>query len=500
MSGVDADFHIRSQAHFLRMIALMRELERNDPLVGQGVRRLSANVNVGQMVVQPMTGNDKVDDILRDKWRRRGEDPELCDASGKLGFSDQADLAFERVIVDGDILVVPKPTGQALHLEAHRCLTPTHSKVDRGTCGIKVDRNGRPQTYYITSQAKNPHASILVNDVKPLAAFNSDGWANVFHCYRPQRFSLTRGITSLAPTAASAAKRDDLEFATLLKAQVSACVTFIENFDSNEQAARTLAHRNGTGLGPITATGTDAEDYEPDTVGLEPGRIVRGQLGRKLEMHTPRLPDEGYFKLGESLVRYLALNLDLPAIVLMLDASDTTFSSYRHVLDQARMAYRKIQQWFAACYHRNIYRNAVRLWVQEDKRLAAYVSEEGPASLRQSNIFRHAWNPVGYEYIDPVKDAQRWLIERYSGAISDTRFFGGRGQDAKVELAEVVKNREYSIHLAIEAAQRIEEATGVAVDWQYFAPIASKNGMALQLIDSEQGNDADDKPEKANNA
>ncbi len=55
-------------------------------------------------------------------------------------------------------------------------------------------------------------------------------WPNVIHLYRPDRLSVTRGITALAAPADTAGMMDDLAFAQLVKAQVASCYTFLHEY------------------------------------------------------------------------------------------------------------------------------------------------------------------------------------------------------------------------------------------------------------------------------
>ena len=48
------------------------------------------------------------------------------------------------------------------------------------------------------------------------------------------------------------------------------------------------------------------------------------------------------------LVGILAVNLDLPLCVFLLDASDTNYNGFRDTIDQARQRWREIPSWMTA--------------------------------------------------------------------------------------------------------------------------------------------------------
>ena len=358
--GADGNYHLSDQNSFLRMVAFVRMMEANDPVVGSAGQRLMANVNVGQMTPSPDTTSDTVDEHIKGLWTEYAADPEQCDAQRRMNYESQADVALVRTVFDGDILAVPEPDGSVLHMEAHRCQTPHRSRIDRGVCGIQSNGK-RPDVYYLSGQS-HPYGHVVkVSDVEPIKAYDTQGWKQVYHVFRPERFTLSRGITSLAPCGTAASRRDDNEFAALLKSQIASCVTYIEQVLDPQVMAQLM----GSGykqddLAQPTFLQKDDAGFEMRTAQIHAGRVLSPRFGHKLEMQSPNVPGEGFFDLNYLMIQYLSMNLDLPLIVLLLDARDANFSSYRNVLDQARMSFGKIQRWFAAAYHRPRFRHFVR--------------------------------------------------------------------------------------------------------------------------------------------
>lgn len=484
--GADMDYHIQNQHDYLQMIAFIRALENNDPVVAAAGQRLMYNVNVGQMTPTPQTGDEKVNEHLRGIWDEFTADPDLCDQTGRMTFETMADVAFLRTIFDGDVLPVPDGSGAILNLESHRCQTPMRGRLDRGVCGVRTDGK-RPTDYFLTMKNTGFNRQVKVTDVRPLKARNEEGWLNVFHVMRPRFFTLNRGVSSLHAVGSAAARRDDLEFATILKAQVASCVTFIEEIDKPELFKKALQGAGSLQSLPSTFEETDLAGNEVSTVQMHAGRHVRAAIGRKLRMDSPDIPSDGQLQLNMLLIQYIATCVDLPLIVLLLDASDATFSSYRNVLDQARLAFGKHHQWFSAQYHRRVYRNLVRVRLQTDSFLRGFVNANKTLDLRRNVVFKHRWNSAAYKYQHPVDDAMGDILLLSNSMMSFEQYARQRyGLGAEQLLSQVIGGNETGVRLAIEAAARIKSGTGVEVPWQYFFSVPNRSGFNLQLVEQNE--------------
>jgi capsid protein len=484
--GADADYHIQSQNDYLRMIAFVRMMERNDPIISSAKRRLRDNVNVGQMTPNPLTDSKDLNEHLKGKWLEYASNKDKFDAMGRFNFEAAADISYVRVIFDGDILPVPEgDSGMIMHLEAHRCQTPHFSKVNRGACGVLTDEKGRPDTYFLTRGSIGYGRVVRVQDVEPVKAYNRDGWPNVFHCYQPDRFSLSRGITSLAPCGTVANRRDDLEFAHILQAQISSCITLVEEM-TDAALVKWLSEHGMMPDQPLQDTFASKDDagYELRTAALHPGRVLQPRPGYSLKVNPSTQVNSGMMQLNDTLIEYLAMCLDLPSIVLRLDAKNANFSQFRNVLDQARATYGKHQRWFSSMYHAPIYRNWIRCNVQKDKMLRDYVVKEKVLSLHDSMILRHEWNSIGWKYPHPVDDANGDLITLSNSMQDLERYARSRyGISAEEHVKRVIAGNELAIVSAIEAAERVATKTGRKVDWQYFYPLPNRNGLNVQLVD-----------------
>lgn len=449
--GSGADYHIRSQSQYLKMIELARELEREDPLVRQAVRRVVNNVQPGGATVDPQTGDDEINTILFEAWEEWANDPLKCHSAGTMTWRRMTNVGFARTLIDGDYLGLPVSDGTIQTLEAHRLRSPDTGKTFRGVCGVEADSRGRPVRYWITKEPINPNERAKVSDVTSIPALDSDGQKQVFHVFDSERLSQSRGVTRLAPVYDIRGMTDDVEFAQLVKQQVAACVAYAEKWEAGAERPT----KSDVGDGPVEydywADGTSRE-----LVNMVPGKILRSHPGQSWEALNPNMPGDGYHKQISNLLTYFAVNLDLPRMVLLLDASDSNFSSYRNVMQQARDTYREIQKWHFGVWHTPAWNWRCRVMATKDERVRRFVERSGPDGLKL--LTKHVWNPVGWDYIEPVADATRWQLELGNGLTSYRRFYAHRhGTDNETMTSEIVEDMEYRYTKACEAAERINK-------------------------------------------
>lgn len=502
VNGAGADYHVRNQTEYFRLVEFARDMEHNAPLVRQGLRRLVANCNPGQMTPDPATGDREVDQHLMKRWWAWSEAPKRCHAAKKLGFRRMTNVAFTRVVVDGDCFGLPLLAGSIQTLEADRCRTPNRARTRGGVCGVEKTELGAPLRYWMTKRPYDGVNSITFDDVQEFAAFTPEGEPNVYHVYNPERFSQSRGVTALAPVLDSESIRDDLEFAQLIKNQVSAAHVFSEVLDPT-------AWQFLDSLGALERLKADAGEYfldqwgngaERKTVGIRPGQILPARVpGLSYEMFHADIPGAGFFELEKTVLTYLAINLDLPLIVFLLDASDTTFSSYRHVLEQSRLVYQEILDWFSLQWHRPIWRWQVMRWLEEgDAVLQGFMRKFGNAEEGMEALLQHDWVGQSSRYIEPVKDKTGDAIELSHSLTSRRRWARARcGIDWETLAGEVVQDNALAIKLAITAAQKLETETGVAVDWRELLPFGMPTGVTMSLSATAEGESDDQEPADA---
>jgi capsid protein len=443
--GSGADYHYRYERDFLHMIERARSYERDDMLVRPGIDRLTANVVQDGFKPDPQTGSANLNSYLKDKWAEWAEEPDYCHSEGEFTFYQQERLAFRSIIRDGDIFILPQKSGSLQSVEAHRARTPSNTKRNV-VHGILMENGSavRSQVWFSKEDLGTSGSLQKVSDVKPYDIRDKDGNRQVLQLYFPRRFSQRRGVTALAPCSDTIGQHDDLQFATLVKAQLASLIVLLE-----EQG---LQGFSGTGPGLSSAPGSQPTASEASAIpGVGAGIHYKLKPGNKMSGFSPNIPNPEFFPHAMMLLTFIAINLDLPVCVLLLDPSNTNFSGWRGAIDQARLRYREMQRDFRDQFHRPVYKWKVRNWLETDPVAQRYASEPGVTP------FKHLWQFPTWPYIEPYKDSQADDLQQTKFLNSPRRIQGARGRDWDEVAVEIVEDKSKLISLAIEKAAEINK-------------------------------------------
>lgn len=441
-AGAGADYHYRSESQYLLLMEIARDFRRNDPVVGKGVKRLTANVVQEGFTPEAKTGDDECDRILNEKWQEWSNDADLCDASRKRKFSQMEAMAFDAIVTDGDVFPVLMDSGQIRWYEGHRCRTPRGTKRNV-VHGIHLNEFREPTEYWFTKEDLEPWQQLdRVGDIVKVPARDSGGHRKVLHCYLEERFSQTRGITSFAPIIDTAGMLDDIQLAKLIQQKAVSVFALIRKraldvIDDGEDG--------GEQDGDTDITKQLQETFHQ----LGSGLMIDALPGEEWDGFSPNVPNPEYFQHVMLILTIIAVNLDLPVQVLLLDPSKTNFSSWRGAIDQARMRFKQMQSAFAAQFHEHVWRWKVRQWLREDPSLERKGLVEGV------NLLRHVWHPPRWDYIEPEKDTRSDALQLERFLNSPQRVHARRGRRWEQVLDEYVTDYGKLIRAAIREAEAI---------------------------------------------
>ena len=475
--GSGADYHYRVEQRWLHMLERARHYQRNDQVVGQGIRRVVANIVQDGFKLDPQSGSDEADDIIKYGWEDWATDPDQCHSEGELTFNEQERVALSTVIADGDTFCLPlKVEGSLQWVEAHRCRKPTGTRQNV-VHGVLMDDHAKRLEYWFTKENLNPYQPLsLVSDIKKYPARDADGFRQVLHLYMPDRFSQRRGITCLAPCSDTVGMHDDVQFATLVKAQAAALVTILHNRGPNWEPLvdGQKGPRTQDTVGGFTRT---IEGY---SAGLE----VFSDPDEKLEAFSPNIPSPEFFPHTMMLLTFIAINLDIPVHVLLLDPSRTNFSGWRGAIDQARLRFKQVQGWMVAKFHSPVFRWWIRRQLITNKRLAELAKDP------RVNVFGHRWNPPQFPYIEPLVDATADDLQATRFLNSRRRLQAARGREFDEIRDESLDDNASMITGAIERANALNQKFPEAkVNWREVisVPMADKATATLPLIGESDG-------------
>lgn len=484
LSGSGADYHYRSDRDYLKMLELSRNFDRNDPIVGQGVSRLIANILQDGIQLDPKTGNKEADTYLFEKFGAWCEDADQCHDAGELTFHDIASLAFRHTIVDGDVFLLPLKTGSLQAIEGHRVRTPRNT-TRNVVNGILLDEHRRRIEYWITKDDIDPNKSLTnVSEMQRVRARDGDGNRQVLHLYLPRRLTQTRGVTAFAPIVDLVGMHDDIQFAKLVQQQVTSCFAIFRTRAANSPGSYLPLQRGEQ------TTETLGDGSSRTIEGIAPGMEIVGQPGETLEGFSPNVPNAEFFHHAMLILTFIAINLDLPVAVLLLDPSETNFSGWRGAMDQARTRFRVLQKWLAGALHKPVYLWKIRQWLAEgDERLIDW-------QTAGVDLFKHRWNRPRWPYIEPTKDVQADLSRMRGGLTSPRRLKAEHGEDWEEIADETVADNAYAIRAAKAAAAQInkEFSDDQPVHWRELIALPIPEGMTVKLA----GEEPAEKPKRSN--
>ena len=451
--GAGADYHLGSDGDVIRRIETALDVARNDVVIGSAIRGVVANVLQAGVMLDPETGSAELDAELSSRWKAYSESPEACDADGQEDFHELAQIALEAVITEGDHLWNLTSQASIEALEAYRLRSPSRSSPlnNRIVYGVEYPGPGearRPVRYWITQDDTFNSNRIHRKNLTPLEARDKAGNKLVLHLFRKRRKSQTRGVSALAPISAVASMHDDINFAKLVQQQIVSCYSILRE--------RQFAPPGKAGSKPRNKEGEQEFDVRDATgwgrllESLYPGKEYIGAEGEVLKGFSPNVPNVEYFDHVRLMLTYIAINLDIPLIVLLMDASETNFSGWRGAWDQAKV---RLQRWQDFCIkkmYRPVYLWQVRRWLAEDPALRELAEQPGV------KVFGHKWQPPTWPYIQPLDDVQADVEQVRKCHNSMRRIQQSRGRDWPTVANEIITDNELIIVAAMDAARRIK--------------------------------------------
>ena len=484
--GSGADYHYRTEGQYLRMLERARWIDRDNMVVGQGVTRLVANIVQDGFTLDVETGDDGLDGELKSRWTEWAEEPDSCDFEGERSWGDFETLALRNTIVDGDLVILPLALGSLQAVEAHRLRTP-HGSRENVVLGVELaaDRRRR-EAYHLTAEEINPQRAVgRRNKFSRYPARDSQGRRQVLHLYDPKRFSQTRGVTAFAPAIIPTVYHDDLQFANLVKAKVA---SFYAIFRQKEiDSPPTGSNR----IGGARSTETQSDGSVRTMEQRSPGAEIVGDPGEKLQGFAPNIPNPEFFPHAALILSFIAINLDLPLAVFLLDPSKTNFSGWRGAIDQARLRFRQRQKWLRSRLHTPVYTWKVRQWAAADRAIRTL------SQRSDVKVFGHRWNPPTWPYIEPLKDAAGDDLAVSRNLTSQRRRAAARGVPFDDLSTEIVDDRAILARKAHAKALELQ-GEGLDINWRELAYGHKSDGLQLKFDAGPAGDDDQTTSGKAN--
>lgn len=447
--GGSADAHYANRQEFWAIREGVREYDRNTPVLGQIVDRgLDQCLGPG-LRVDPNTGDPATDETLAALDKAWTTDPEACDFSGRLDFSQLERLGLRHRWVDGDCFyVLDEKSGSVRLVEGDRVTSAGSQYMVEGpngtlrdlVHGVELDSDSAtPLAYwFVRNQPGERQRKRRLHPTTDSELMLRIPREQVIHVYEPKRVSQTRGMSAFSAVFDLIPMHGDTQFAQLVQQQVAACIAAFITADQNRQ----WGSRS-------TETGTDG------TTSLvfdefSPGMIARLAPGESVSTFSPNNPNSDARELIKQIVREIGLAIGMPLELSLLVTSDTTFHGFRGALESWKQTARVKQQWFSRILRSRVYEWKVGHWIEDG------LVTDSP-TIRDHQIRYPAW-----QYVDPLKDAQADELRISSQLASPRQVWAERGLDYDQGIADLVNDKAKAISLAQEAAKGL----GAGVTWR----------------------------------
>lgn len=431
--GGSGDYHARNDLPLLRRQS--QAYDRDNTLYHALISRALDNILGDGFRFQARTGNQRTNRLLEELWGTFWESPEI---RGMDSGPDTERLALRHLLVDGDVAAIKTSDGLIQLVEAERIVS---HKTRNGPAiieqGIELNPYGRPTAYWVADYDQ----SGCVSSATPRRYAADD----VIYVANRMRISQTRGIPMAVPCFAMIERINDVCDAEAVAWQLLSRLAF------------TVNRKDAAELADVTST-ADADKELPAELAaryhdIGEAIIFHGEPGEEVKGIDRNIPGANFPESIKMFLRILGLVPGMPLELVLLDWSQTNYSSARAALLQAYRMFARWQRLLVRCFHTPIYRWKVGQWIAEGR------LPERPG------VFDHEWFPPPFPWVDPQKEAEADALLTDRGYSTYAEVLKGQNRDRE----EMVEQRSVEIREAIAAAKAIEEQTGERVPWQLFA-------------------------------
>lgn len=365
--------------------------------------------------------NDKISAAFCE-WSKKKN----CTVDGKLSFRGLQELVARNVATDGEIFI-RKVRGFAGNkfrfalqvIDADQCdhlySVPPSKNGNEIRLGVEIDRWGRPVAYWINPGHPSDIGGSLLRERIPAE--------EIIHLYDVERVSQTRGVTWFHP--------------------VMLQLRMLEGYVEAELvAARTGAAKMGW------LQYTDPSGYEepnPDkkyTIEANPGTIETLPPGLEFKEWNPDHPANAFPNFVITILRQIAAGLGVSYNALASDLVGVNYSSMRSGLLIERDQWKRDQTWLIEHLCEPVF---------EDFLDFALLSGALVLDSRDSEKFNAGkWEPRGWQWVDPLKDAQAAVLSLGANITSRGRILADEGVDWEEVLEEIREEMDLAESMGVD--------------------------------------------------
>jgi lambda family phage portal protein len=449
------------QRHLKSLRFRSRDLERNDDYMRSFLKNVETQVvgpdgvNLQMQVREPNGSVDQAANTTIEtawkKWTRRG----ICTMDGRLSWADVERLFIRSVARDGEVLVrmvegrqAGNEFGFAVQLveadhldEDDLRVLPDNKKIKMG---VECNEWNRPLAYHLWTE--HPGEVLMARHRFDKVRVPAD---NLVHGFIQERAGQSRGL----PWIVSAMLR----------------LKMLGGYEEAELVAARLASSK---MGFFTSE--DGESYQGDgedsdgslITDAEPGTFEQLPTGVKFESWSPEHPTNAFAAFHKAMVRGAAASVGMTYPSFSGDLEGVNFSSIRQGSLNERDGWRVIQNWEIGTLHQAVF-----------PRFLAMGITTGAIRLPMTKFEKFnkpKWQPRGWDWVDPQKEANANLVAFNGGMKSRTAILAARGISYEDFLDE------------LKAEQDLADAKGVRL------PEAGAVTLSTLGVDNGQSDDDED--------
>ncbi len=410
--------------------ARARDLERNSDLMNSVIGAFKRNIYGGGYALQPKTGNDGLNDTLKDLWVRWCK-KENCDVTGTQSFDQIMRMCIERKKVDGGVLIVKRYTDQGfipfqLQVfevdELYDAWMTTHGNGNKVVGGIEYNAYNRPVGYWIKQY------DIDGVSLDPVYIEAKD----VIFYFSKKRPSQIREMSDMSQTITRIRDTNEFLVAVAVKQRIEACLSV---FIKREYPPSGLGRNGNSALDPARTS------YDGKTI--TPGMIRELNMGDGVEVVNPSGQATDAASFVKLLQRMVGAGQGLSYEATSRDMSQTNYSSARQGSIEDELTYQEdvellmdvmdeiYEAFVTSCYLAKLI-NPRNFLVSKEKYLA------------------HTWVKAPKKWIDPYKEAMANKIALNTGQKSYKQICAENGRDYKEQIDEIAEVLEYARDKGIE--------------------------------------------------
>ncbi|HUW18259.1 MAG TPA: phage portal protein [Sedimentisphaerales bacterium] len=398
-----------------RLRELCRMHDRQSALFSGFLNRAVDNIFGAYFDFIPCTEDKELNKKIKDYITQRME-KRYCSADRLRDFSELARTALRAVWNDGDCLLVNRQDGSLSTFEADQIETPTdvNRQGNRIVMGVELGDDNQHLAYYV-KQRKSRGDYGQMERTNENSTRVASQYA-ILPAYR-KRYNQTRGVPFLAAILNRFISLNNYLNYESIAAEINSMLGWKIKKESG-----------GSGYempGNIENTESKTESTFEKLQKMEPAMIFELMIGEDVEMIGSQRPGSNFKDYIIAVCRLMGAGLGYPLELMLLDFSQTNYSSARAALGEARRGFRVWQRFAQNHICVPWYR-----W-QISRAIASGLLPAKP------EIFKVRCQWPAWEYIDPAKEAigNKIAVRTRTKSISECiRERGGEPEEVFIEL------------------------------------------------------------------